>query len=281
MSTDRPRPPSVERLLAAVRPLLPASIDRDALTAVAREVVGDERAKLAAAEPASDLDALAGAIVGRLDGFADPFGREHGLTTVLNATGVILHTNLGRAPWPKAAIEAATRAAAGYSLLEFDRDGGRRGPRFRAVEVHLIALTGAEDALVTVNNAAALALTVGLAGKRGVAVSRGELVEIGGGVRIPEIVRRTGARASSRSGRRTGRARPTLNPRWPTDARSPCSASTRRTSRSPGSSRHPTRSNSLASPTYTAPSSWTTSAAGRCWRRRRSAWRTSRRRPSA
>jgi len=132
--------------------------------------------------------------VARLDAFADPSGGGSGLNPVLNATGVILHTNLGRAPWPAAAIEAATRAAAGYSLLEFDRDAGRRGPRFRAAEEHLIALTGAEDALVTVNNAAALALAVGLAGKRGVAVSRGELVEIGGGVRIPEIVRRTGAR---------------------------------------------------------------------------------------
>ena len=138
------------------------------------------------------LDALAAAVRDRLDGFTDPAGS--GLTTVLNATGVILHTNLGRAPWPTAAIEAATRAAGGYSLLEFDRDAGRRGPRFRAVEDHLIALTGAEDALVTVNNAAALVLAVGLAGKHGVAVSRGELVEIGGGVRIPEIVRRTGAR---------------------------------------------------------------------------------------
>jgi L-seryl-tRNA(Ser) seleniumtransferase len=86
------------------------------------------------------------------------------------------------------------RAASGYSLLEFERDAGRRGPRFRVAETHLIALTGAEDALVTVNNAAAVALAVGLAGKHGVAVSRGELVEIGGGVRIPEIVRRTGAR---------------------------------------------------------------------------------------
>ena len=107
---------------------------------------------------------------------------------------MILHTNLGRAPWPAVAIEAATRAAAGYSLLEFDRVEGRRGPRFRVAEKHLIALTGAEDALVTINNAAALVLAVGLAGRRGVAVSRGELVEIGGGVRIPEIVRRGGAK---------------------------------------------------------------------------------------
>ena len=192
MSTDRPRPPSVERLLAAVRPLLADGTAADAVAAVAQEVVADERARLAAGEDATTVDALAAAVRDRLDGFTDPSGS--GLTTVLNATGVILHTNLGRAPWPKAAIDGATRAAGGYSLLEFDRDAGRRGPRFRAVEDHLIALTGAEDALVTVNNAAALVLAVGLAGKHGVAVSRGELVEIGGGVRIPEIVRRTGAR---------------------------------------------------------------------------------------
>jgi len=192
MSTDRPRPPSVERLLAAVRPALSDGAAPDAVAAVARDVVAGERARLAAGEDPTAVDALADDIRERLDAFTDP--SESGLTTVINATGVILHTNLGRAPWPKAAIEAATRAAGAYSLLEFDRDAGRRGPRFRAVEDHLIALTGAEDALVTVNNAAALVLAVGLAGKHGVAVSRGELVEIGGGVRIPEIVRRTGAR---------------------------------------------------------------------------------------
>ena len=79
-------------------------------------------------------------------------------------------------------------------LLEIDRETGRRGARFRRAEEHLIALTGAEDALVTNNNAAALALAVGLAGRGGVVVSRGELVEIGGGVRIPEIIRRAGAK---------------------------------------------------------------------------------------
>src|SRR6188508_950041 len=192
VSTDRPRPPSVERVLAAVRPALSDGASPEVIAAVARDVVGEERARLAAGEDPTTVDALAAVVRDRLDGFTDPSGS--GLTTVLNATGVILHTNLGRAPWPKAAIEAAPRAAGAYSLLEFDRDAGRRGPRFRAVEDHLIALTGAEDALVTVNNAAALVLAVGLAGKHGVAVSRGELVEIGGGVRIPEIVRRTGAR---------------------------------------------------------------------------------------
>jgi L-seryl-tRNA(Ser) seleniumtransferase len=192
MPTDRPRPPSVERVLAAVRPDLADGIASDAVVAVARDVVAGERARLAAGEEPTAVAVLAGTVRERLDAFADPSAR--GLTTVLNATGVILHTNLGRAPWPKAAIDAATRAATAYSLLEFDRDAGRRGPRFRVAETHLIALTGAEDAFVTVNNAAALVLAVGLAGKGGVAVSRGELVEIGGGVRIPEVVRRTGAR---------------------------------------------------------------------------------------
>jgi L-seryl-tRNA(Ser) seleniumtransferase len=192
MSTDRPRPPSIERLLAVVRPRLPEDIEPDAPVAVARGVVADERARLAAGESAAALETLADAVLARLGAFADPSGS--GLTPVLNATGVVLHTNLGRAPWAKVAIEAATRAAGAYTLLELDREVGRRGARFRAAESHLIALTGAQDAFITVNNAAALVLAVGLAGKQGVAVSRGELVEIGGGVRIPEIVRRTGAR---------------------------------------------------------------------------------------
>jgi L-seryl-tRNA(Ser) seleniumtransferase len=192
MSTDRPRPPSVERLLVAVRAQAAGSAETEALVAVARGVVDDERARLAAGASPRAIESLAEAARQQLDAFSNLSGS--GLIPVINATGVVLHTNLGRAPWPAAAIEAATRAAAGYSLLEFDRDTGRRGPRFRAAEEHLIALTGAEDAFVTVNNAAALALAVGLAGKRGVVVSRGELVEIGGGVRIPEIVRRAGAR---------------------------------------------------------------------------------------
>ena len=192
MSTERPRPPSVERVLAAVRPRLGEEVAPEAVAAVARDVVDGERDRLAAGEAPTTLDALAVDVAARLDGFADPLGS--GLTSVLNATGVVLHTNLGRAPWPRVAIEAAMHAASAYSLLEFDREAGRRGPRFRVAETHLIALTGAEDALVTINNAAAVALAVGLAGKHGVAVSRGELVEIGGGVRIPEIVRRTGAR---------------------------------------------------------------------------------------
>lgn len=190
MSSDRPRPPSVDRLVAEVRARGDDATDHAALTTAAREILAVERAALRDGRPPTALPGLAAAVTTRLHEWMDPAGD---LVAVINATGVILHTNLGRAPWPAAAIEAARRAASSYSLLEFDREAGRRGPRFRAAEAHLVALSGAEDAIVTVNNAAALLLAVGLAGKGGVAVSRGELVEIGGGVRIPEMIRRAGA----------------------------------------------------------------------------------------
>jgi L-seryl-tRNA(Ser) seleniumtransferase len=191
--SEAPRPPSVERLLAATRPRIGLERDHAALLAAARAEVDDERVRIAGGEPARDLPALADALLQRVDQLTDQ--PAAGLTRVINATGVILHTNLGRAAWPKAAIDAAQAAAAGYSLLELDRDSGRRGARFRTAEEHLIALTGAADTLIVNNNAAAVALAVGLAGRGGrVIVSRGELVEIGGGVRIPEIIRRAGAR---------------------------------------------------------------------------------------
>ena len=158
---------------------------------VAREALAAERDRLVADPTAAAalLDGLVDAVVDRLDGWAAPPSLP-----AINATGVIVHTNLGRAPWPDEAIAAAA-AAAGSLLLELDPATGRRGARYRLAEDHLVALTGGADAIVTNNNAAALALAVGLAGRgRGVAVSRGELVEIGGGVRIPDIVRRAGAR---------------------------------------------------------------------------------------
>ncbi len=188
-----PRPPGVERLLSAVRPRLAGERDHRALLVAAQGLIAEERARIGAGDPGRGIDGLADALVERLERWAGPAGS--GLVQVINASGVILHTNLGRAPWPAVAIEAARAAASGYPLLELDRRTGRRGARFRAAEEHLVALTGAEDAFVTNNNAAAVALAVGLAGRGGgVAASRGELVEIGGGVRIPEIVRRSGAR---------------------------------------------------------------------------------------
>jgi L-seryl-tRNA(Ser) seleniumtransferase len=184
-----PHPPSVEALLAAVRPRRPAGQDHAALADAARSVLDDERRRIRDGAAERPLAQLADELSDRLHGWAGP-----PVTRTINATGVIVHTNLGRAPWPREALEAAA-AASGSLLLELDRATGRRGARLRLAEDHLVALTGAEDALVTNNNAAALALAVGLAGRgRGVAVSRGELVEIGGGVRIPDIVRRAGAK---------------------------------------------------------------------------------------
>lgn len=118
-----------------------------------------------------------------------------GLTPVINATGVILHTNLGRAPLAEAAIRAVTRAARSYSDLEVDRADGARGKRTTRAELILAAVTGAEDALIVNNCAAALLLTLSaLAKGRSVAVSRGELIEIGGEFRIPDIMAASGAK---------------------------------------------------------------------------------------
>ena len=118
-----------------------------------------------------------------------------GPVTVINATGVILHTGLGRAPLPDAAVEAVGRAARSYTDLEIDLDSGGRGRRTARAETMLRALTGAEDALVVNNGAAALLLALAaIGGGRQVVVSRGELVEIGGGFRIPDILRASGAK---------------------------------------------------------------------------------------
>jgi L-seryl-tRNA(Ser) seleniumtransferase len=192
------RPPSVDALLRAAEADARDLDERDraAVLDLARAVIADERAAIAGGAPSRSAADLASDLLRRLEALesGQPDGTGSGLVPVINATGVILHTNLGRAPWPAAAIEAARAAAAAPSMLELDAETGRRGRRFRVVEDEIVELTGAADALVTNNNAAAVALAVGLAGRGGVLVSRGELVEIGGGVRIPEIVRRAGAR---------------------------------------------------------------------------------------
>jgi L-seryl-tRNA(Ser) seleniumtransferase len=117
------------------------------------------------------------------------------LRPVINATGVVLHTNLGRAPLPEAAIEAMSAVARGYSNLEYDIDSGSRGSRYLHCASLLRELTGAEDAVVVNNGAAALVLALNtFADRRGAVISRGEMVEIGGSFRIPEIMERSGAR---------------------------------------------------------------------------------------
>ncbi len=116
------------------------------------------------------------------------------LVPVINATGVVIHTNLGRAPLSEAALDRVQRVARGYSTLEYDLAEGRRGSRHVHAEALLAQLTGAEAAAVANNNAAAtLLILAAVAAGREVIVSRGELVEIGGGFRVPDVMAQSGA----------------------------------------------------------------------------------------
>lgn len=117
------------------------------------------------------------------------------LEPVINATGVILHTNLGRAALSTSAVSSMEQVAQSYSALEFDLEHGSRGSRSTHTREHLTALTGSEDALVVNNNAAAVLLVLtALANRKKVVISRGQLVEIGGGFRVPDVMKVSGAR---------------------------------------------------------------------------------------
>jgi L-seryl-tRNA(Ser) seleniumtransferase len=181
--------PSVDSLLAheRVRPLAAAA--GDALTPLVRQAIEIARAAIASGRDAPSEDEIVGHVLGLADAVFRP-----SLRRVINATGVIVHTNLGRAPLSTAAIEAMTTVARGYSNLEFDLDAGQRGSRHTHLEAVLRQLTGAEAAIVVNNNAAALLLTLSaLASGREVIISRGQAVEIGGGFRIPDVMRQSGA----------------------------------------------------------------------------------------
>jgi L-seryl-tRNA(Ser) seleniumtransferase len=132
-------------------------------------------------------------ILGALSLWLEQTSRPY-LRRVVNATGIILHTNLGRAPLAAAAIDAIAQTASGYSNLEYDLTNGERGSRYRHVEQLLIELTGAESALVVNNNAAAVLLILSaLAAQKEVVISRGQLVEIGGSFRVPDVMKQSGA----------------------------------------------------------------------------------------
>ena len=183
--------PSIEQLRQ--RPAMLALAERfgrgavvDALRAEADAV----RAALARGEPVDDVVThVESGAARRLETSA-----AASLRGVINATGVILHTNLGRAPLGDAAAQSVARVATGYANLEYDLSAGARGRRDVHAERLLTSLTGAEAAVVVNNNAAATMLTLAaLAAGREVIVSRGELVEIGGGFRVPDVMAQSGA----------------------------------------------------------------------------------------
>ncbi|HHH41890.1 MAG TPA: L-seryl-tRNA(Sec) selenium transferase [Chloroflexi bacterium] len=183
--------PSVDRLLQApaVRPLL-VEHGRVRIVEAIRQVLDQAREAIRAGQPPPSQEALLATLEERLSQESLRW-----LQPVINATGVIIHTNLGRAPLSPAARQAIAAVAQGYSNLEYDLVAGRRGGRGYGVERLLTQITGAEAALAVNNNASAvlLALTV-LAAGRAVVISRGQLVEIGGRFRIPDVMAQSGAR---------------------------------------------------------------------------------------
>jgi L-seryl-tRNA(Ser) seleniumtransferase len=186
----RRRLPSVDALLRTA-PAREASGDfgRDVVRLAIRETLEDARAEAERGRAVPD-DTVLLAIAARRAARA-----SIGLQPVINATGVLLHTGLGRAPLGEEAVKAVRRVAGRYADLEVDRDTGKRGRRTAHAEYLLRALTGAEDALVVNNNAAALLLALAaLARRKEVVVSRGELIEIGGEFRLPDVMAASGAK---------------------------------------------------------------------------------------
>ena len=179
--------PSIDELLS--RPSLAtvlARYPRSRGVAALRRAVSDARRRVLRGEDRPFEEADVAAALADLS--------RPNLRRVLNATGVVLHTNLGRAPLAPAAAERVREIASHYSNLEFDLDQGERGSRYAPVIDHLTSLTGAEAAVVVNNNAAAVLLVLAaLCQAREAIVSRGELIEIGGGFRIPEVMRQSGA----------------------------------------------------------------------------------------
>jgi L-seryl-tRNA(Ser) seleniumtransferase len=183
--------PSVDRLLAheSLRAAV-TEYGRDLAVDAARVALAEARTHVQAGDRAPGIADLAADVARRLAALTS--GTLH---PVINATGVIIHTNLGRAPLSAAACAAMEAVAAGYSNLEYDLAAGERGSRYLHAEKLLCQLTGAEAALAVNNNAGAVFLALSaLAQDRAVVISRGQLVEIGGGFRIPDVMRQSGAR---------------------------------------------------------------------------------------
>ncbi len=183
--------PSVDRVLGHdyLRPLH-QSFSRETLLGLVRSQVEAARQQVAAGSATPSLEVIVENVLAQAQSLAQP-----SLRPVINATGVILHTNLGRSPLSPEALAAVKDVAQSYSNLEFDLASGRRGSRHDHLERLLCQLTGAEAALVVNNNAAAVLLGLSaLARRKEVIVSRGQAVEIGGGFRIPDVMRQSGAK---------------------------------------------------------------------------------------
>lgn len=183
--------PGVDRLLAEpVLQHLSQEHGQSLVVDTTRAVMAETRAQILAGNPALSYERLVARIAQQVSETVAP-----SLRGVINATGVIVHTNLGRSPLSRAALTAMFEVANGYSNLEYDLVEGERGSRYTHAIDLLRRLTGAEAALVVNNNAAAVVLILGaLARGREVIISRGQLVEIGGGFRIPEVMTASGAR---------------------------------------------------------------------------------------
>ena len=182
--------PSVDRLLRALESRGDTNVPRWSRLEAARQLLDGLRRELSQAADAPTLEALMEGV----DAQARVLARPHP-TPVVNATGIVLHTNLGRAPLTAAAAEAVGQVARSYGDLELDLASGTRGQRTAAVTGRLRQLTGAGGAVAVNNNAGAMLLALAaLARGREVVVSRGELVEIGGSFRIPDILEASGAR---------------------------------------------------------------------------------------
>ncbi|MDM8528889.1 L-seryl-tRNA(Sec) selenium transferase [Anaerolineales bacterium HSG24] len=191
MTNEFRKLPSVDKLLT--QPAVKTLITRHGpqlVTVAARAELTISREQIAQGAEATTIDALIKAMTNRLLGMVSST-----LQPVINATGVIIHTNLGRALLSERARQAMQQVASSYSNLEYDLDGGKRGSRYLHAADLLCRLTGAEAAVVVNNNAGAviLALTV-LAQGHEVVISRSQLVEIGGGFRVPDIMAQSGAR---------------------------------------------------------------------------------------
>lgn len=191
MNSEFSRLPGVDALLSSdFIKQLAGSYPHELLVSLTRQQLEQARKAIASGKACPSVEELAQSIAAHLTRLESP-----GLIPVINATGVVLHTNLGRAPLSQEAVAAMDTVAVDYANLEFNLETGNRGSRHAHIESLLCQISGAEAALVVNNNASAvlLALTA-LAGRKEVIASRGEAVEIGGSFRIPDVMRQSGAK---------------------------------------------------------------------------------------